>query len=146
MENSNHEALNSKQYQNSNNENPKRYDLEDRTLQFARNCRNFVKNLPKTQANVEDGKQLIRASGSVGANYIEANEALSKKDFFMRIKICRKEAKESHFWLQLIETSGAQLSDIRNQLLAESVELTKIFGSIVVNSRKFRPENLDLKN
>ena len=146
MENTKSEILNPKQYQNSNNENPKRYDLEERTLQFARNCRSLVKNLPKTQANVEDGKQLIRASGSVGANYIEANESLSKKDFFMRIKICRKEAKESRFWLQLIETSSLQLSDIRNQLIAESVELTKIFGSIVTNSRSCHLENSDFEN
>ena len=69
--------------------------LEDRTFEFARRIRAFVKNLPKTMSNVEDIKQLVKASGSVGANYIEANEALSKKDFTMRIKISRKEAKES---------------------------------------------------
>ena len=60
-------------YQNS-----KQYDLEDRTLVFAQRVRDFVKKLQKTVANIEDGKQLVRASGSVGANYIEANEALSK--------------------------------------------------------------------
>ena len=70
-------------------------DLEERTYEFADRCRVFVKKLPKTIANIEDGKQLIRASGSVGAKYIEANESLSKKDFVMRVKICRKEAKES---------------------------------------------------
>jgi hypothetical protein len=69
------------------------YDLEERTYQFAKAVRIFVKTLPKTIANIEDGKQVIKASGSVGANYIEANEALSKKDFKMRIKICRKEGK-----------------------------------------------------
>jgi hypothetical protein len=69
------------------------YDLEERTYQFAKSVRLFVKTLPKTIANIEDGKQVIKASGSVGANYIEANEALSKKDFKMRIKICRKEGK-----------------------------------------------------
>ena len=73
----------------------KQYDLEERTLRFAKQVRDFVKRLKKTVSNVEDIKQLVRASGSVGANYIEANEALSKKDFIMRIKICRKEAKES---------------------------------------------------
>ncbi len=77
------------------------YDLEERTYQFAKAVRIFVKTLPKTIANIEDGKQLIKASGSVGANYIEANEALSKKDFKMRIKICRKEAKESAYFLRL---------------------------------------------
>ena len=71
------------------------YDLEERTYQFAKDVRLFVKTLPKTVANIEDGKQVIKASGSVGANYIEANESLSKKDFKMRIKICRKEANET---------------------------------------------------
>ena len=64
----------------------------------------MVKKLRKISVNIEDGRQLIRSSGSVGANYIEANEALSKKDFIMRIKICRKEAKESRYWLGLIDT------------------------------------------
>jgi four helix bundle protein len=75
--------------------NSKHYDLEDRTLAFVKRVRAFVKRLRKTIANIEDGKQLIKASGSVGANYIEANEAISKKDFILRIKICRKESKES---------------------------------------------------
>jgi len=66
--------------------NSKTYDLEDRTLEFAKNVRAFLKKLSKTPINIEDGKQLVKASGSVGANYIEANEALSKKDFTMRIK------------------------------------------------------------
>jgi len=79
------------------NENSKQYDLEDRTLRFAKNVRALVKKLHKTVGNIEDGKQLVRSSGSVGANYIEANEALSKKDFIMRVKICRKESKESRY-------------------------------------------------
>ena len=66
------------------NQNSKKlYDLENRTLEFARNVRSFVKNIPKSIANIEDGKQLVKSSGSVGANYIEANEALSKKDFIL---------------------------------------------------------------
>ncbi|MBL7153548.1 MAG: four helix bundle protein [Phycisphaerae bacterium] len=117
-------------------QNSKQYDLEDRTLQFARRVRAFVKKLPKTLANIEDGRQLIRSSGSVGANYIEANEALSKKDFLMRAKICRKEAKESRYWLRLIDTAGvAELEDERKVLEAEAGELTKIFGSIVTKSQ-----------
>jgi len=71
--------------------NSKQYDLEDRTFAFAKMVRAFEKKLPKCVANSEDGKQLVRASGSVDSNYIEANESLSKKDFIMRIKICRKE-------------------------------------------------------
>ena len=89
----------------------------------------------KTIANIEDGKQLVKASGSVGANYIEANEALSKKDFAMRIKICRKEAKESRYWLRLIDTGGnGALEQERKVLENEARELTHIFGSIVTKS------------
>ena len=73
----------------------KPYDLEDRTLLFAKDVIEFVGKVPRNLANNEIAKQLIRSVGSVGANYIEANEALSKKDFLMRVKISRKEAKES---------------------------------------------------
>src|ERR1043166_4115824 len=97
-------------------ENPKRFDLEDRTFAFAQACRAFVKKLPKTIGNVEDARQLIRASGSVGANYIEANEALSKKDFVCRIKICRKEAKEGRYWLRLLDAAEI-LDSERNTLV-----------------------------
>ena len=82
------------------------YDLEERTFQFAKSVRLFTKTLPKTISNVEDGKQVIRSSGSVGANYREANESLSKKDFLMRVKISRKEAKESAYWLRLIHETN----------------------------------------
>lgn len=106
LKNSKLYVLNSKQIQMSKDQNTKQYDLEERTLRFSRRVREFVRTLPKTLANIEDSRQLINASGSVGANYIEANEALSKKDFLMRIKICRKEAKESRYWLRLIDTGG----------------------------------------
>lgn len=89
--------------------NPKQYDLEERTLKFARNVRSFIKFLPKNISNFEDSKQLIKSSGSVGANYIEANESLSKKDFLTRIMISRKEAKESEYWLNLIEIDNIDL-------------------------------------
>lgn len=71
--------------------NSKQYDLGERTALFAERCRDFVKKLPKTISNIEYGKQLIRSSGSQAANYIEANESLSKKDFVHKIKICRIE-------------------------------------------------------
>lgn len=116
-------------------QNQKPYDLEERTLKFSKDVRSFAKKLPKTLANLEDGSQLIRASGSVGANYIEANEALSKKDFIMRIKICRKEAKESRYWLRLIETNSDTLESERQRLIGEAEELTKIFGSILEKSK-----------
>ena len=115
------------EYQNS-----KQYDLEDRTLQFAIKVRSYLKLLPKTLSNIEDGKQLIKSSGSVGANYIEANESLSKKDFVLRIKICRKEAKESQYWLKLIDTNNnLDYEQERMELIRETTELTNIFGSII---------------
>ena len=113
----------------------KRYDLEDRTLAFAKRVRALVKTLPKRQSNFEDCKQLIRSSGSVGANYIEANEALSKKDFLVRAKICRKEAKESAYWLKLVDVhDDANIESVRMELQTEAVELTSIFGDIVTKS------------
>jgi four helix bundle protein len=118
------------------NQNSKHYDLEERTLKFAKRVRAFVKKLNKTIANIEDGKQLVKASGSIGGNYIEANEALSKKDFVMRIKICRKEAKESRYWLRLVDTGGrSEVEQERETLEAEACELTHIFGSIVTKSK-----------
>jgi len=81
----------------SETQNPKPYNLGERTKKFAKRIRDYIKSLPRTLANIEDARQLIKASGSVGANYIEAEEALSKKDFIMRIKISRKEAKESKY-------------------------------------------------
>ena len=111
------------------------YDLEERTFQFAKVVRLFVKTLPKTIANIEDGKQLIKASGSVGANYIEANESLGKKDFMMRIKISRKEAKESAYWLRLInETNDLDNTKEAKSLIQESNELKMILSSILEKS------------
>ncbi len=109
----------------------KQYDLEDRTFDFAKQVRAFSKQIPKTLANIEDTKQAVRASGSVGANYIEANESLSKKDFIMRIKICRKVAKESGYWFRLIEVGDdSNLEKRRRDLVQEARELTSIFGAI----------------
>lgn len=118
-----------------NDEQKEPYDLEDRTFNFAKASRLFVKDLPRTIANIEDVKQFVRASGSVGANYIEANEAIGKKDFIMKIKICRREAKESGYWLRLIDT-GEGLAPKRDALVAESAELMKIFGAIVRKSEE----------
>jgi len=117
------------------NPNSKRYDLEERTLKFAKEVIAFVKTIPKTTANVEIVKQVIRSSSSVGANYIEANESLSKKDFVMRIKICRKEAKESIFWFKLIETKTPESERKRKELIEEATQLVKIFSSIVEKSK-----------
>ena len=120
----------------SKDTNSKPYDLEERTLKFAKDVRAFVKKLPKTVANIEDSRQLVKASGSVGANYIEANESISKKDFVFRIKICRKESKESRYWLRLLDTEEDAALDIERQdLIRESTELMNIFGAILQKSK-----------
>ncbi len=106
------------------------YDLEERTFEFAKASRVFVKKLPRTITNIEDGKQFIRASGSIGANYIGANESIGKKDFLMKIKTCRREAKETGYWLRLLDCDG-QLEGARAHLLGEARELMKIFGATV---------------
>ncbi len=109
----------------------KRFDLEDRILAFATNVRLFIGKILKSNTNLDDIQQVIRSSGSVGANYIEANEALSKKDFYMRIKICRKEAKETCYWFRLITLYRIDLQSEKDKLIQEATELTKIFGAIL---------------
>jgi len=106
-------------------------DLEDRTFRFAQDVRLFIRDLPRTISTIEDMSQLVRSSGSVGANYIEAQEALSRKDFGMRIKICRKEAKESKYWLDLLTGFSDAIEIERKRLAQESTELLKIFNAIV---------------
>ena len=133
MINPKHQILNSKQIQSTNDKISKRYDLEERTLKFAKEVIVFVKGLPRTVANAEIAKQLIRSSSSIGANYIEANESLSKKDFLMRSKICRKESKETAYWLKLVETKNQ--GNERETLIREATELMKIFGSIVEKTK-----------
>jgi four helix bundle protein len=78
--------------------------------------------------------QLVDASGSVGANYREANDALSKKDFKHRIKITRKEAKESCYWLELLEEANPEYTEKIMELLNEGLELKKIFSAIADKS------------
>ncbi|MDD5543178.1 MAG: four helix bundle protein [Acidobacteriia bacterium] len=113
-------------------ENKRPVDLQERTFLFAKEVRDFVKRLSRTICNFEDGRQLVRSSGSVAANFVEANEALSKKDFLMRIKICRKEAKESQLWLRLIyEGTSGECPAAREALIAEARELVLIFSSII---------------
>lgn len=111
----------------------KPYDLEDRTLLFAKDVIEFVGKVPRNLANNEIAKQLIRSAGSVGANYIEANEALGRKDFLMRVKISRKEAKESCYWIKLL-TVPASLASNQEAMLQEGMELVKILSSIIEKS------------
>lgn len=116
-----------------NNQAKHPFDLEKRTLVFAQEIRDFCKELPKNTFNKEYIDQIIRSSSSIGANYIEANESLSKKDFVMRIKISRKETKETRYWLELIEIRENQRSEL-DVLKQESTELLKIFSSIIEKS------------
>ena len=113
----------------------KKYDIADRTLNFARNIRQLIKSMLRTLINIEDGKQLVRSSGSVGANYLEACEALSKKDFLKHLKISRKEARESAYWIELIEVEMSQES-IRQDLLSEARQLVKILTAIIIKTER----------
>ena len=90
--------------------------------------------MPQNVINNELIGQLIDSSGSVGANYREANDALSKKDFRHRIKITRKEAKETHYWLELLIDANPEFKEKIGILLIEALELKKIFSSIVDKS------------
>lgn len=112
----------------------KPYDLEERTFQFAQRVLTFINKLPQTVANQEIARQLVRASGSVGTNYIEANENPGKKDFQMHIKVSRKESKESRFWIRLCECVESEREEQR-QLIQESTELIKIFSAILNKSK-----------
>jgi four helix bundle protein len=109
---------------------PKR-DLEERTFQFAKSVLFCIRKIPVTIVNRELIRQVVRSSGSVGANYIEANESLGQKDFLMKLRISRKEAKETMFWLRLIrETNDVAREDL-DSVFCEAEELKKILSSII---------------
>lgn len=111
------------------------FDLEDRTYRFALGVRQFLRKLPRSIITEVDGRQLIRSSGSVGANYIEANDNVGDRDFLYRIKLCRKEAKESRFWLKLLLLEEPSLiAEERTALANEADELMRIFAAIHRNS------------
>jgi four helix bundle protein len=115
-------------------ENVKRvYDLEEKTFLFAKNVRVFVKELDKSIWNREDIKQVTRSSGSIAANYIEANEKLGEKDFLMKLRICKKETKETILWLRLFDIEIERLEQFRSNLIEEATELKNIFGAIYKN-------------
>ena len=124
------QAPSSKQGTNPKNQTPKPFDFEERAMLFAQSVIRFLNELTKTTANAEISRQLIRSSGAVGANYIEANDCLGKKDFVMRLKIARKEAKESRYWLRLLESSKTE-DAARTELVEESTELLKILSAMI---------------
>lgn len=114
-----------------NNQTTKKFDLEDRTVEFAKKVIDLLRQLPRNSINLEMISQAIRSVGSIGANYREANDALGKKDFYMRMKISRKEAKETKYWLELIFHNNPDLENQIMPLIGEAVELIKIFSSIL---------------
>jgi len=120
--------------ENVNNYN-KSFNLEERTLNFAKRIIRMCKSLPNNTVNFKLIDQIIRSAGSVGANYREANDALGKKDFLMRMKIARKETKETQFWLELIIEANPEIKDRIYELLNESIELKKIFSAIISKSQ-----------
>ncbi len=112
-------------------------ELSERTYWFARDVRRWINTLELSVASREDAKQLVRSSGSVAANYLEAQEGSSRKDFFYRIKVCRKEARESQLWLELLaESEAASVSDELDRLIDEANQLTRIFSSIAKQQDK----------
>lgn len=106
------------------------YNLEDRTLEFGKRIIRMCKALPKNFINLRLGDQCLRSGTSIGANYREANETDTKKDFANRIRISKKEAKETIYWLELLIEANPELQTKINPLLEEVRELMKILGSI----------------
>lgn len=107
------------------------FDFQERATLFASRVRNLVRAIPRTLSNKEDGKQLIRSSGSVGANYIEAGEGLSRRDSLKSLRIARKEAKESIHWLTLLEINDSEQEKERAELIAEARQLVRILTSMI---------------
>ena len=115
----------------------RKYDLEERTEKFSLRVRDLCRNLKHDVINREYIVQLIRSAGSVGANYIEANDNLGDKDLRFRIRISKKEAKESGYWLRhLITYENKEYEDERLLLMKEAEELMKIFAAILIKLSK----------
>lgn len=117
------------------NQNSKQYDLEKRTLEFSKNLIHFLNSLPKNNINNNLVSQVIRSGTSVGANYREANETETKKDFVFRVRICRKEAKESVYWLELIKESNPNFINEVEIFKQEASEFVKIFAAIALKAK-----------
>lgn len=116
----------------------KEYDLEERTTKFGKAVIKLCKALARNSINDRLVPQLVGASGSVGANYREANDALGKKDFLQRMKIARREAKESQHWLELVSEANEERSADIRPLLMEAEELRKILSAII--NKLYDPE------
>lgn len=113
--------------------------LQNRLVKFAQRCRDLTSQIPKNSYNNIYSNQLIRSSSSPGANYIEAIEASSSKEFILKLKTCRKETKESNYWLLLIKSSNVDLSFVQNEaleLIKEGEELVKIFTASIITCER----------
>jgi four helix bundle protein len=108
------------------------YDLEQRTLTFPKDVISLCRKLPKNSINLPLISQIVRSATSIGANYREANDGLGKKDFLLRLRIARKEAKESSYWLELLAESNQQIDF--SVLIKECLELRNILSSIITKS------------
>ncbi len=116
--------------------NDKKYDLEERTQVFGELIIDFVKTLPKNSITIPLVNQIVRSGTSVGANYMEADGAESKKDFVHKIGICKKESKETLHWLHMIAEAVPETKEKSDVLYKEIQELTLIFGKILSTLRK----------
>jgi len=120
--------------------NNRKYDIYDRAFNFAVRVAKFLETLPKRTVLIEYSRQLIKSSGSIGANISEADGALTKKDFVNKMGIARREAKESRHWLTLIKAVGSFKEENTEReldwLIAESIEILLILSSIIKNTRK----------
>ena len=112
-----------------------KFDLEERSTEFAKKVICLCKSLPRNPINDRLTGQTVGSAGSVGANYREANDALGKKDFVHRLRIARKETKEVIHWLVLIAEANSNFQLKINELIKEANELKKIFSSIIEKSQ-----------
>ena len=112
-----------------------KFDLENRTTEFAKSVIRICKKLSRSPINDRMVGQVVGSSGSIGANYREANDALGKKDFVQRMKISRREAKETIHWLELILEANENLGKEIKPLIKECDELKKILSAIIEKSR-----------
>ena len=113
---------------------PREFDLEKRTTEFAKAVIRVCRTLPRNPMNDRLVGQEVGAAGSIGANYREANDALGKKDFVQRMKIARREAKESYHWLELILEANTNKESDFKPFIREAVELKNILSSIIAKS------------
>ena len=118
--------------QTQSSKSKEKYDLEERTAKFGETIIDFLKNIPDSTINKPLISQLLRSATSVGANYMEADAASSKKDFRHKISLCKKESKETLHWLRMVVKANPSKKEQARSLWKESKELVLIFSSILL--------------